>query len=369
MLFVTPSCKLFPMRFLLMILLTLVFPVSAFAQGQTVTRRDGFLHLWESIKRPAGMQLYPEFDDVLEGDIGFTEISYAAERNLLDDTQFFYPNDPLLYRDAVLWMFRLHNVGDPEDMEEQDLPAMLARYPLAAGEELAQRVGSVQELDALLADFHRLLMAEVHEVSYYSEKFHGDGTAFGEKFDMYALTAAHRTFPYNTLVRVTNLENDKSVVVRINDRGPYVEGRSMDLSLAAMETIANRSQGVLRNVRLERLGDVDLVNEQQPSSVCAGQPMQERVYQRRITRDVRFHRGIPHTVTVGETLSVGSTKYFVIRSITHPDGFVDKAQQWIGPEERFTFTPGQQGAYLLRIGTPQNRSRIFRMQAEPCQSE
>jgi len=358
------------MRLFATIFLTLLLPVSAFAQGQNITRREGFLHLWESIKRPASVQLYPEFDDVQNGDTGFTEISYAAERNLLDDAQFFYPNEPLLYRDAVLWMFRLQNIGDPEDMEEADLPAMLARYPVAASDGFEQRVGSMQELDALMAEFDRLLTEEVHEVSYYSEKFHGDGTAFGEKFDMYALTAAHRTFPYNTLVRVTNLDNDKSVIVRINDRGPYVEGRSMDLSLAAMETIANRSQGVLRNVRLERLGDIDLVNEQQPpSSVCAGQPVQERAYQRRITRDVRFHRGVPHTFTVGETLIVGSTKFFVVRSITYPDGFVEKGQQWIGPEERFTFIPEQTGTYLLRIGTPDNHSRIFRLRADPCKSE
>jgi rare lipoprotein A len=264
-------------------------------------------------------------------------------------------------------MFRLHNIADVDEMEVEDLPAMLARYPVVASEELDQRVGSMQELDAFMVEFDRLLKEEVHEVSYYAEDFQGEGTAFGEKFDMNALTAAHRTFPYNTLVKVTNLDNDKSVIVRINDRGPYVTGRSMDLSLAAMETIASRSQGVLHNVRLERLGDIDLVEEQPLSTVCAGQP--QRVYQSRITRDVRFHRGIPHTFTVGETLTVGSTKYFVIRSVTYPDGFVEKGQQWIGPDEQFTFTPDQQGTYLLRIGTKENRSRIFRMQAEPCQSE
>ena len=357
------------MRLFATIFLTILFPVSAFAQTQDITRRDAFLHLWESIKRPASAQLYPEFDDVLDGDIGFTEISYAAERNLLDDAEFFYPNKPILYRDAVLWMFRLHNIGYPEDMEIQDLPVMLDRYPVVSSEKFDQRVGSMQELESLMVTFDRLLKEEVHEVSYYADDFQGAGTAFGEKFDMHAITAAHLTFPYNTLVKVTNLDNDKSVVVRINDRGPYVHGRSMDLSLAAMETIASRSQGVLRNVRLERLGDIDLVNEQPTSTVCEGQPMPDRRYQKRITRDVRFHRGIPHTFSVGEELIIGSTKYFVVRSVVYPNGFKWRAEQWIDPEERFKFTPDQQGMYELMIGTADNRSRIFRLRAKPCNDE
>jgi rare lipoprotein A len=104
------------------------------------------------------------------------------------------------------------------------------------------------------------LKNEIHEASYYSEDFHGLNTANGEVFDMNAITAAHRTLPFNTLVKVTNHDNGKSVVVRINDRGPYAhtEVRHMDLSLAAMELIGKRSQGVLRNVSFERLGDADL---------------------------------------------------------------------------------------------------------------
>ena len=97
------------------------------------------------------------------------------------------------------------------------------------------------------------LRDEVHEVSLYGEQFHGDGTAFGEKFDMYALTAAHRSFPHNTLVKVTNVENEKTVTVRINDRGPYVEGRDMDLSVAAFttdrRTFQRRDQRALRAPR------------------------------------------------------------------------------------------------------------------------
>jgi rare lipoprotein A len=70
--------------------------------------------------------------------------------------------------------------------------------------------------------------------SYYREPYHGRPTANGEIFDTYkAMTAAHRTLPFNTVVRVTNKSNGKQVDVRINDRGPFVDGRVIDLSLAA----------------------------------------------------------------------------------------------------------------------------------------
>ncbi|GAA1849263.1 septal ring lytic transglycosylase RlpA family protein [Asanoa iriomotensis] len=78
--------------------------------------------------------------------------------------------------------------------------------------------------------------------SYYDE---GQMTANGEVFDPEALTAAHKTLPFNTRVRVTNPSNGKSVVVRINDRGPFVEGRCIDLSRAAFRAIASLSQGEL----------------------------------------------------------------------------------------------------------------------------
>lgn len=73
--------------------------------------------------------------------------------------------------------------------------------------------------------------------SYYSEEFHGRKTSNGETFDMNKLTAAHKTLPFNSVVRVTNRDNGKSVVVRINDRGPFVDERIIDLSLAGARAI------------------------------------------------------------------------------------------------------------------------------------
>ena len=73
--------------------------------------------------------------------------------------------------------------------------------------------------------------------SWYGPKFHGRRTASGEVFDMHRLTAAHPWLPFGTIVKVTNLENGLSVVVRINDRGPFVKGRIIDLSYAAAKKI------------------------------------------------------------------------------------------------------------------------------------
>lgn len=69
--------------------------------------------------------------------------------------------------------------------------------------------------------------------SWYGTKFHGRRTSSGEAYDMYAMTAAHKTLPLPTYVRVTNLDNDRSVIVRVNDRGPFHDGRIIDLSYAA----------------------------------------------------------------------------------------------------------------------------------------
>lgn len=82
------------------------------------------------------------------------------------------------------------------------------------------------------------------KVSYYADYFHGRRTANGEIFNMHKMTAAHKNLPFGTILRVTNTENNKSVLVRINDRGPYVRGRELDLSLGAAKQIGIASKGV-----------------------------------------------------------------------------------------------------------------------------
>jgi len=96
--------------------------------------------------------------------------------------------------------------------------------------------------------------------SWYGGKFHGRLTSSGEVFDTNEMTAAHRQLPFGTMVRVTNLDNGRSTVVKINDRGPFVEGRIIDLSRAAAEALDMLGSGVAR-VSLEIVafsGDKDI---------------------------------------------------------------------------------------------------------------
>ncbi|MFV3367802.1 septal ring lytic transglycosylase RlpA family protein [Pseudomonas sp. NY15435] len=88
--------------------------------------------------------------------------------------------------------------------------------------------------------------------SYYGKAHHGKRTASGERFNQNALTAAHRTLPFGTRVKVTNLDNGRSVVVRINDRGPFGRGRIIDVSKAAAEQL-NMLRSGTAPVRLEGL--------------------------------------------------------------------------------------------------------------------
>ncbi len=93
---------------------------------------------------------------------------------------------------------------------------------------------------------------EEGEASYYAHKYHGRTTANGETYDENKMTAAHKTLPFGTTVRVTNLANGKKVVVRINDRGPFVKGRIIDLSFKAAGELDYISRGVVK-VRVEVL--------------------------------------------------------------------------------------------------------------------
>lgn len=98
--------------------------------------------------------------------------------------------------------------------------------------------------------------SEKGKASYYAKKFHGNKTTSGEKFSIYKLTAAHRTLKFGTMVKVTNTDNGKSVVVRINDRGPFTKSKLIDLSPAAFEELASLSKGVI-NVKIEVVKEKD----------------------------------------------------------------------------------------------------------------
>jgi len=97
-----------------------------------------------------------------------------------------------------------------------------------------------------------VLKTEQGIASYYGSKYHGRKTASGKTFDMYKVSAAHKEHPLGTIARITNLKNNKQIVVEINDRGPFVEGRIIDLSYAAAVELDFIQDG-LTEVKIEIL--------------------------------------------------------------------------------------------------------------------
>jgi rare lipoprotein A len=88
--------------------------------------------------------------------------------------------------------------------------------------------------------------------SWYGPRFHGKTTANGETYNQMAYTAAHKTMPFGTLLKVTNLRNGKSLIVRINDRGPYIDGRDLDLSKGTALALGMIKRGVIK-VKVEEI--------------------------------------------------------------------------------------------------------------------
>ena len=91
----------------------------------------------------------------------------------------------------------------------------------------------------------------VGDISNYGGSLHGSQTATGGRFDQWAMTTAHKTLPFGTKVKVTNKATGKSVVVKVNDRGPYIKGRTFDLSRGAFSKIAPLSQGIIKKANVE----------------------------------------------------------------------------------------------------------------------
>ena len=111
-----------------------------------------------------------------------------------------------------------------------------------------------------------MAQVQVGKASFYADKFDGSPTASGQKYRASRLTAAHKTLPFGTKVRVTNLANNESVVVTINDRGPFVEGRIIDVSKSAAERLSFFNQGTTE-VKMEIVDATDGKQDTQPVAV------------------------------------------------------------------------------------------------------
>lgn len=130
--------------------------------------------------------------------------------------------------------------GDTE-MEELTIPA-----------EQVAVIDSIQTQEP--PSTQKPLSCETWVASYYGKKFHGRKTASGEVYNQYAMTCAHKTLPFQTLLKVTNPKNGKNVIVRVTDRGPFIRGRDIDLSYGAAKEIGMLAAGVAK-VQVEKLPD------------------------------------------------------------------------------------------------------------------
>jgi rare lipoprotein A len=134
--------------------------------------------------------------------------------------------------------------GPDEDVDLSHIPDAVPRY------ETRTRAGNKNPYTVLGKTYHLIEDESSYRerglASWYGKKFNGYNTSNGERYDMYAMTAAHKTLPIPSYVRVTNLDNGKSVVVRVNDRGPFHEGRVIDLSYAAAQRIGIHKTGTGR---------------------------------------------------------------------------------------------------------------------------
>ena len=155
----------------------------------------------------------------------------------------------------ALAIFTLSSFEEAGKLKEKNKPVAVS---------MGQVLDTVAMLDAPVIEEDSIVLAEVEEdsfemvndetkASYYHDKFSGRKTASGEIFDNSKYTAAHKTLPFGTKIKVTNLKNKRSVVLTVTDRGPFTKGRSVDISKRAfMDLTDNVGRGVL-DVKVERM--------------------------------------------------------------------------------------------------------------------
>lgn len=173
----------------------------------------------------------------------------------------------------------------------------------------------------LFSDSYRLGMIESGQASYYAKRFHGATTASGERFNMHAYTAAHKYLPFGSLVSVTNRKNNKKVVLRINDRGPFIEGRIVDVSYQAAKTLDMVRDGLADvDMQILRIGEKGAIwkGDKTKESSEAAKPLAkeekadelERPQKRIIVYSPRGQKVQPdgYTVQVGGFRSLSNAK-------------------------------------------------------------
>ncbi|MEA3419197.1 MAG: septal ring lytic transglycosylase RlpA family protein [Campylobacterota bacterium] len=187
--------------------------------------------------------------------------------------------------------------------------------------------------------------------SWYGPNFHGKSTSNGERYNMHAKTAAHKTWPMNTMVKVTNLQNGKSTVVRINDRGPFVRGRIIDCSYRAGKEIGLDRMGIAK-VQIQVLGFAGKV--QSPEAVKKMPASQKRIILSNFGIQVGAFRRLEGAQTYQRQYAQMHPEYKVIIKKMHDEEGYPINRVWLmgfGSEDEardYKATHHLPGAFIVR---------------------
>lgn len=202
--------------------------------------------------------------------------------------------------------------------------------------------------------------------SWYGTKFHGLKTANGETYDLYGMTAAHKTLPLPSYVRVTNLDNGRSVVLRVNDRGPFYSDRIIDLSFAAAKKLGYAEKGVAR-VRVE---GIDPVRWQAEQNKAAGKPAKPKpeVY----VPPTAQHAGATTPAELKPHMSEVPGLYLQAGAFANPDAaqlLSDKlARLATVPVRVSSVASGQQVLHRVRLGPLQSEQQMESLRSRIVQA-
>ncbi|MCA8926439.1 MAG: septal ring lytic transglycosylase RlpA family protein [Alphaproteobacteria bacterium] len=193
-------------------------------------------------------------------------------------------------------------------------------------------------------------MSESGIASWYGPGFHGRLTANGERYDMHAFTAAHRTLQLPSVVRVQNLDNGRSIIVRVNDRGPYVDGRIIDLSRAAAEALDLQHQG-LAQVRLTVLPNESRRMAQMAQQGASVGSMDDRI--------VQLNEGPPPEPPVRLARTGPAGTLFLQAAAFSSEDYAERARgmlRGVGPVKITPFVRGDRTLYRVRVGPYADRN-------------
>lgn len=225
-----------------------------------------------TLERSNGLKARNAYETSLR--VGDKAQFYSETSRSRNDDRFFYPDEPVRPRDGgaattidlndgVVQMASLSSAALPTSRKD---PFDEASYKKVGKPYTINGKRYTPKVDPFYS--------EIGTASWYGPGFDGGITAIGERFDMNALTAAHPTLPLPSLVRVTNLENGRNIVVRLNDRGPFKKGRIIDVSKAAATKLGMINNGSAR-VRVDFVGPIDEGYQDAPVTKIAAAPTAE----------------------------------------------------------------------------------------------